>query len=135
MDNQMSLTRRVLYDTLIVGGIITFLLLIFCFFDLYMIPLGFILGFVVSLINFGVLNFQGKMMINAETKVPNPGMTLLCYFIRFVLYGASLFLAFYLDYIGIKLFAWYSVFAGFLLIKGVIYFKYNNKAMKNESKN
>ena len=127
-----NITHKVLIDTLIVGGIILLLLLIFCFFDLYMIPLGFILGFIISLVNYAILNVQSKMMVATNTKSLNPGLVIICNLSRFILYGVGLFLSFYLDYIGIKIFAWYSVFIGYMIIKAVIFFKYNSKATINE---
>ena len=133
MDNNQSVTNKIVIDTLIVSGIILLLLLIFCFFDLYMIPLGFVLGILISLANYAIINVQGKMMVNTKTKTPNVGLIMICYISRFVLYGVGLFLAFYLEYIGIKLFAWYSVFVGYMIIKAVIFFKYNTKAISDES--
>ena len=119
---------KVVRDVLIVGGIILALLCIFCFFSLYEIPLGFLLGLVISLINYAIVNVQAKIMLSKSNSMSSVGLTLACYSTRFLLYGGSLFLAFYLNYIGIKLFAWYTVFAGFMVIKAIIFFKYGQIA-------
>ena len=67
-------------------------------------------------------------MLSKNNSISSVGLTLACYSTRFLLYGGSLFLAFYLNYIGVKLFAWYSVFVGFMVIKAIIFFKYGQIA-------
>ena len=112
-----SVELKVVKDVLIFGGIILGLLCIFCFFGMYDIPLGFLLGLM-----------QTKIMLSKSASMSSVGLTLACYTTRFLLYGGALFLAFYLSYINVKLFAWYTVFIGFMLIKAIIFFKYGQIA-------
>ena len=55
-----SVELKVVKDVLIFGGIILGLLCIFCFFGMYDIPLGFLLGLIISLINYAIVNVQTK---------------------------------------------------------------------------
>lgn len=123
-----SVELKVVKDVLIFGGIILGLLCIFCFFGMYDIPLGFLLGLIISLINYAIVNVQTKIMLSKSASMSSVGLTLACYTTRFLLYGGALFLAFYLSYINVKLFAWYTVFIGFMLIKAIIFFKYGQIA-------
>ena len=98
-----------------------------------MIPLGFLLGFIISLINYGILNLQGHLMLNKENQMSTIPLTMTCYFTRFILYAGGLFLAFYLEYIGVNLFAWYMVFIGYMVNKAVIFIKYGSYAKTKPS--
>lgn len=138
MPNSENIQKKLIIDTLIVSGIIFLLSCIFFFFDLKQIPLGFLLGVIISIINHLILCLQTNLLLNPKLGVGAVPLTSLCYITRFALYGGALFLAFYLEHLNYNYLAWYSVFVGFLIIKIVIivkYGKYRDKSLlKNDQK-
>jgi len=126
-----QLQKKIIIDTLIVDGIILALLSIFCFFGLYNIPLGFLLGAIISIVNHLLLCLQTEAMINAALGASAVGVTVGAYMLRFLLWGGALFLALFLEHLGYKIFAWYSVTVGFLIIKFIIMVKYSKYAKKD----
>lgn len=135
MPNEEHLQKRLIIDTLIVDGIIFALLSIFFFFHLKQVPLGFLLGCAISILNHLILCFQADAMINPRFGAAGVPLTVVCYLTRFALYGVGLFLAFYLEHKGYPIFAWYTVFIGYMIIKAVIVIKYGKYRKKPETKN
>ena len=126
-----ELQKKIIIDTLIVDSVLLALSCIFCFFGLYNIPLGFLLGVVVSIINHLLLCLQTEAMINSALGSSAVGITVGAYMLRFLLWGGALFLALFLEHIGYKIFAWYSVVIGFLMIKFIIMIKYSKYTKKD----
>lgn len=120
-----TLQKKLVIDTLIVDGIIFALLSIFFFFDLKQIPLGFLLGSVISILCHLILCFQANIITNPDLSAAKAMIPTFCYLLRFVLYGGGLLVAFLLQYYGHNIFAWYSVFIAYMIIKLVIIIRYS----------
>ena len=121
--DEKNLNKSLIIDALIVNGIIFVLLSVLFIFNIIYIPLGFLLGAVISIINQLVISVQVDFMINPKYRSFS-GLVPLFFTTRFALYGGGLFLAFYLNYIGYNIFAWYMVFAGYMIIKIITIVKY-----------
>ena len=126
-----ELQKKIIIDTLVIDGIILVLSCIACFFGLYNIPLGFLLGAIVSIVNHLLLCLQTEAMINSALGSSAVGVTVGAYMLRLLLWGGTLFLALFLEHIGYKIFAWYAVVVGFLMIKFIIMVKYGKYSKKD----
>lgn len=133
MTNEANVQKRLILDTLIADGIIFVLLCIFFFFDLARVPLGFLLGAVISIVNHLILCLQANVMMSQKLSVGSVPATMACYFTRFILYGAGLFLGLYLDHIGVPYVAWYMTFIGYMVIKAIILIRYGNVRKKGKA--
>lgn len=136
MTENKNVQKRVILFTLIADGCI-FALLSICFFFGYMnIPLGFLLGSVISILCHLILCLQANIITNPDIGNAKGGITIFCYMLRFLLYGGGLVLAFLLEYFGYKIFAWYTVFIAYMIIKIIILIFYGSyrKDFKNLKK-
>lgn len=136
MNNENQLQKQLILLTAIVDLIIFAILSIFFFFNLSYIPLGFLLGAIISIVNHLILCLQASIITNPDLSNMKAITPMFCYLLRFLLYGGGLVLAFVLDYFGYKIFAWYTVFMGYMVIKIIILIKYSKyrkpfKSLKN----
>lgn len=98
-----------------------FILSSFCFFIGHMeIPLGFLLGATIGLLNFLLMYFQFKILIVPQQEKRIRLKSGLSFITRFIIYGLGLALALLLEKNGYKIFAWYTVFIGYLMLKIVM---------------
>ncbi len=98
-----------------------FILSSFCFFIGRMeIPLGFLLGATIGLLNFLLMYFQFKILIVPQQEKRIRLKSGLSFITRFIIYGLGLALALLLEKNGYKIFAWYTVFIGYLMLKIVM---------------
>lgn len=130
MEEFKPLLRKVVIVELLI-----FALSSFCFFIGFMeIPLGFLLGSTIGLANFFLMYYQFKRLLVPENEKTARVKSGVNFFIRYLIYALGLALALFLQKKGYQIFAWYSVFVGYLMIKIVMlvdnYFQNRQKKTK-----
>lgn len=96
-----------------------FLLSSFCFFiDMIYIPLGFIIGMIISIINLIILYEFSYYLTRPNSNYRF--LSFLSYFIRLLLYGLGFFICIILEYYNVKIFFWGTCLASYLFSIGII---------------
>ena len=90
-----------------------FLVSSFCFFfDMMWIPLGFLIGMVISIINLIILYEFSYYLTRPYSNYRF--LSFLSYFVRLLLYGLGFFICIFLEYNNIKIFFWGTCLASYL---------------------
>lgn len=124
--------KRILFWT-IVGGISAFILSSFCFFiGLYDIPLGIILGTLISILNFLILEKQTIKCFSTR----KPGLTTILFFLlRMLIYSLGLVLAIVLEKYWFPLFEVFAVIGGYILHKIILLIYGTGKGLRDGKEN
>lgn len=97
--------------------LVIFILMSFCFFIGYKeIPLGFLLGSIISVANYQFIYLFTGLLLSGDEKGARSRWTFF-YLLRFMLYAVGLVLALALQKFNYNIFAWYTVAIAYLLLK------------------
>ena len=112
-----------LKNTLIYNGVCFIATLIFLFFGMYNVPLGFIFGTVVALLVKVIYYFLNKL---DEKNKLNPWMIIINVLINLavvILIATSIFVSLLLEHLGVNIFSWISVSFALLMAFGSLIYK------------